>query len=344
MCRYEWNLPLFTSKKYFFRIPEIVLSNETEARTVCNREQLICGSVGTLIWSLLKSNNLQISNFLHHDMNSKIINIQHPNKLHMVYFLDESGAVWRWENNLAPQKIEKIPPMQAIGAFGAPEASSENGHIYFVAMDGTLWCEGNTYDDQFLKCNLTYNGPINQVPGFTDVMNVFCGMSNVFLLCKNGRILWKPHGSRFENTHFQHTYNCFANENHDKTKFIEICPCSNVISIVGDHFLLDDGTVYRLNQRTNVISFVASDMEAISSYGMSISTDGYLYYSGEKWNSNEIDVSDTFIANISALSSNKTVIQDSNLEISILEKETLKNLKVTDELPVVGKRLKSARK
>ena len=108
-----------------------------------------------------------------------------------------------------------------------------NDHIFFVAKDGSLWCEGYVIHNRFLESKKEISYSIKKLSFFKDhFSNVFCDDNNVYLLCNNGKIWHKGESS---------------NTQEKRGFFYEICSVSNVIGITTFsnriYFLLDNGDV-----------------------------------------------------------------------------------------------------
>ena len=170
--------------------------------TINNFVYPICGckfnTAFTLTATSNRVNSTEITYFSKCSIENHISCVQFNSK-YQIYILDVYGDVYVWEHRkeAKPIKIDGIPKITAI--HGTLE------YFYFIANDGSLWAENNS-------------GHINQMINFRGVLNIFSSKYYIFILCENGRILWKGN-SKIE-------YNL-----KETNEFVEICPYSNVKSI-----------------------------------------------------------------------------------------------------------------
>ena len=248
--------------------------------------------------------NSEVTDFKKCAIENTIVSIQfHTN--FQIYILDICGDVYLWgiKNSENPIKIDSIPKIVAI--------CSTRDCFYFVGKDGSLWIE--------------QDGEINQIQEFKDVKNIFSNLSNVFLLCENGRILWKG------------SVPLIAYSLEKTNEFVEICTYSNVKSISTSanfiFFVLDDGSVFTLLDDVNHLK----DIDFI--FHSTIRT-WFLDFNGQLLTSNGE------AAEISVLDAvplfNTAIILSSDAIGEIVEKKFIK-FAISEELPFINNK-KSARK
>ena len=252
----DWNIMLYKNRPLEFIFRPVHLASLKNLLSDIDRNKYysvypICGcKFNTAFTFTLKAGFLvkstEITYFSKCSIENYISCVQFNSK-YQIYILDVYGDVYVWDYKAEakPIKIDGIPKITAI--HGTRE------YFYFIANDSSLWAENNS-------------GHINQMINFRGVLNIFSTTDHIFILCENGRILWKG--------------NSLIEYNLKKTnEFVEICPYSNVKSIaVHDSrtifFIFDDGYVYALCNFPEIVQDI--DFVVFSSYVI-----WYLNFSGE---------------------------------------------------------------
>lgn len=219
----------------------------------------VCGSQGHCIWQHNYSNNtINRSNFSMIEVKNFVNSVHHQREF--IYFLDRCGMIWKWHFGFLHRSVvDSIPDIPSMSAMAV-----SNKHAYFVAEDGSLWCEGSFRNgfvpiDSWIKDNTT----VKKISGLHyAVLNIFCdSCDRVFILCENGRILISEADEKIICTEFGEWELIFS----------ELCSCSNVIQIAGNNnlvqFLLDNGNVftystnnYKLLSLTKNITYIQDEI------------------------------------------------------------------------------------
>lgn len=339
--RFGFSLPLFTSEKYSFSICENYLSGNSNS---------ICGGIGNFVFSFTLDNE-KVINIQYFELQTCISMIQHDGKQN-IYFLDNDGIFWTWKylKNENPIQNKDLPRINSF--------SIGKNLIFLVGFDGSLWFNGE-YDKELGFGLKNWNEAsvqnFSKLPGFFDVLNVFCDstyhQSITFLLCKNGKLytMWNLSPKENDRYLFEKSYH-----------FYEICPFSNVISIFISifeiYFLLDNGMCYCASKFLHFsLHYISNDVKIVRKRKTGkketffINSDCNLYLKKSNYPPESVGNSDMIIMDLFFTDNNKpAVILDSNFKFFLYYGETKKLIEleeVAKSIPfTLGIRKKSAKK